>query len=1174
MRIRKAAVVLVLGLLSFYANTAMGQTATTGQISGVIVDPQGAAVAGARITIVSDAGLHRDTTSDAAGHYAFPLLPPGMYRLEAERGGFTKAVAVGVVVLITETTALEVRLQLAAKTTAIEVSAAPPLVDTENAARGTVIEEQPIRQLPLPTRNFQQLLTLTTGTSGPVQNSSELGRGAAPIYVDGNRATSNSVIINGTDANSIGTGSTPNLAVPATDTLEEFIVQTSQYDASQGRVAGGVVAAVTKSGTNDFHGDLYEFFRNDVLNANNFFLNAAGVPRPPYKRNQFGGVFGGPLKKDKLWFFISYQGSREVNGTSLLNSVGTVFVPADLSNDRSEATLDALAQSYGVAACATLAANCLQTFNPTADFLLKAQFPNGQYVIPSAPHPVPNPGPNLGPTLGVAAAPVVGISRFHEDQFNTNLDYAVTSQNRLSAKFFAANNPAFQALFDLFGLANPLPVPGFGGTANLNQRVFALDDTHAFSAHLVNDARFGFGFISTGSKPQEPFTAAQLGITSPLGNLFTGMPEIEVANYFDLGANPFSDNAGIERTYSAGDTLSWQKGKHSLKFGIEYKHHSLDETFNLYTRGQIIYAGLLPSGLAPNPMATDPFEAFLGGGAYGVGGAPLTDLTIMGSGVNNRDVMAWDLGGFVNDDWKLMNRLTVTLGLRYDYFGPFTEADGRFVGFDPSRLTTAAIPGFPAGDNTAITGGFVQAGNATNPLPGVPNVRDSLVPPDFKDFAPRFGFAWQPLASSNRFVVRGGYGIYYDRANSRLLNNQLLNFPYYTLAQAYFTPVSAPFAEVPQPSAFPLKFNNGMVFPFPGIAGPPALFLQAPSVYNPTGLDLVSANGIYPDIHNFRTPYVEQYSFGVQDEFAHNWLLDVSYVGSVGRREYRLIDLNQEYGTTSPLAGPVSPGLSSLVVQGFGVHLMQSSSSSSYNSLQVTVRKQLTHGLQFLAAYTYSHSLDDYSGDPTGTSDVTVVPGNEAVLNNYASSDFDRRQRLVLSGIYELPKFYKGDSPFARQLVNGWEVTTVIVGQTGTPFSVLTNATAFVEARADLVPGCNPKLSGSVNSRLNGYFNTSCFTPATALGDFGTSGRNILRGPAQQNVDISLIKFFPVTERIKVEFRSEFFNAFNTVSFENPINIVESPVIIVHGLATTTDGHIVATTTGPRVIQFALKLTF
>ena len=1148
MQLRKAVVaLLVLAGLCLFARGTWGQTATTGQIAGSIVDARGAAVAGARVAITSDAGIKREVSSDIAGRFAFPLLPPGVYRLEAEKSGFSNAVAEGVVARITETTTLQVRLEVAVKTTSVEVTAAAPLVDTENAARGVVIDQDQIRQLPLPTRNFQQLLTLTAGTSGPVYNSSDLGKGQTPIYVDGNRATSNSVIINGTDVNSIGTGSTPNLAVPATDTLEEFIVQTGQYDASQGRVAGGVVAAVTKSGTNEFHGDLYEFFRNTVLDANNFFLNADHIARPPYQRNQFGGTLGGPIVKDKLWFFISYQGSREVNGTSLQNSLGTAFVPGDLSNDRSEATLDALAQSYGVAACATLAANCLQTFNPTADFLLKAKLANGQYVIPSAPNPVANPG---GPATPVMA-PVVAISRFREDQFNTNLDYQLSTNDRLSAKFFAANNPETQGLFNLFGLANALPVPGFGGTANLNQRVLALDETHVFTPHVINDARFGFGFISTGSQPQEPFTAAQLGITTPLGNLFTGMPEISVANYFDLGANPFSDNAGIEKTYSTGDTVSWQKGKHNLKFGIEYKHHDLNETFNLYTRGQIIYGGKPLTGV-------DAFAEFLGA-LSPVGVPPIADFTIQGSGVNNRDVTAWDLGGFVNDDWKVTSLLTLTLGMRYDYFSPFTEAQGRFVGFDPSLLQTEVIPGFPVGDNLAITGGFVQAGNATNPLPGVPKVQDSLVPPDKNNFAPRVGFAWQPLANSNKFVVRGGYGIYYDRANSRLLNNQILNFPYYTLAQAFFTPVAAPFVQVSQPSAYPLQFNNPLIFPF---GGPPA-FLPAAVA---GGLEPVSANGIYPDIHDFRTPYIQQYSLGVQYEFANNWLLDVSYAGSAGRKLYRLIDLNQAFGTAGAalLAGPLSPGLSSLAVQGFGVHAMQSSSNSSYNSLQVTVRKQLSFGLQLLAAYTYSHSLDDYSGDPTGTSDVTVVPGNQAVLNNYASSDFDRRHRLVVSGIYDLPNFYKGNSRFARQTVNGWELATVIVAQTGTPFSVLTDETAFVEARADAVAGCNPTLSGSVNSRLGGYFNTGCFTATMAPGDFGTTGRNILRGPAQQNVDISVIKYFPITERWKLQFRSEFFNAFNTVSFANPVNLLSSANV----------GQIVATTTGPRVIQFALKLSF
>ena len=1103
---------------------ARAQSPTTGAISGSVKDQSGAVVAGAGLTLTSPTGVTRDTTSSESGRYIFPLLPPGMYRLEASKPGFATMTLESIAVRITEITDLDVHLALATQKASVEVTAQPLMVQTENATRGDVIQSTTIRQLPLATRNFQQLLTLTPGTSGPIPNSSDLGRGDTAFNVNGQRTLSNAVIINGIDANSIGTGSTPNLAVPASDSLQEFIVQTSLYDASQGRNAGGVVAAVTKSGTNQFHGNLYEFLRYDDLDADNFFLKGAGISRPPYKRNQFGGTLGGPIVKDRAWFFGSYQGTREVNGTSLENSVGTVFVPGALTNDRSTPTLNALANAFGVAA-----------IDPTALYLLQAKLPNGSYVIPSAP-------PGSNPASASVPAPVVGISRFREDQFNANGDVKLSEANRLSAKFFWANNPETQALFNSFGLANALPVPGFGAQVSFNQRVLAIDDTHVISGSLLNDFRFGWATITTTSVPQEPFTSAQLGITSPLSAEFPGMPEISVTNYFDLGASPFADNSAKEPTFTVGDTLSWEKGRHSIKIGVEYKHHELTENFNLYTRGQMFFLG----------FSGNPFTDFLGG--FG----DTTGLSILGSGVNNRDILSQDWAGFFNDDWRITDHLTLTLGIRYDYFGPFTEADGRYVGLDPDRITTATIPGFPAGDNVAITGGFVQAANATTPLVGVPKIQDSLVPPDKNNFAPRFGFAWQPLADKQTLVVRGGYGVYYDRPNSRIVNNQLLNFPYFVLAQAFLTPINNPFVTVPPPSAFPLQFNNPAIFPF--AQGPPALLPAAV----PGGFQPVAANGLYLNIHDFRTPYVQQYNLGIQNEFAKNWLLDIAYVGSIGRKLLRLRDLNQATAPSATATGPYSPGLSSLAVQGFGVHEMESSSNSSYNSLQASLSKRFSYGLQFLASYTYSHSLDDYSGDSTGTSDVTVVPGNQEILNNYASSDFDRRHRFVFSGLYDLPKFYKGDSLFAKEAANGWELASIFTIQSGTPFSVLTAATAFVQARADYAgtAPCNPYTSGSTFNRLNDYFNTACFAQATA--DFGDTGRNILTGPNEKDVDISIIKFFPVTESSQFEFRAEFFNAFNNVSFANPVNILSSG----------NPGAIVATTVGPRVIQFALKFNF
>ena len=365
-------------ILCFMTPMTQAQTATTGQIVGVVADPTGAVVADANVTLTSDAGVRRQTTTGGNGRYTFPLLDPGVYQVEVTHSGFATVKLQGIVVKITESSVIDVALKVAGAPTTVSVTGESPLVQTENSARGTVIDQQEIRALPLPTRNFQQLLTLTTGTSGPLQNSSELGRGDVAVYVNGQRALSNNVIINGVDANSIGTGENPNLSVPSIDSLQEFIVQTSMYDASAGRNSGGNVAAVTKSGTNNIHGNVYEFLRNTVLDANNFFLNGEeGVvtPRPAYRRNQFGGTLGGPIMKDRAWFFISYQGTRETNGTSLTNSLSTMFLPAYLGSQRDAASLAAFSVCYGLGGFV----------DPVALAALQAKLPNGQYMIPSVP---------------------------------------------------------------------------------------------------------------------------------------------------------------------------------------------------------------------------------------------------------------------------------------------------------------------------------------------------------------------------------------------------------------------------------------------------------------------------------------------------------------------------------------------------------------------------------------------------------------------------------------------------------------------------------------------------------------------------------------------------------------------------------------------------------------------
>ena len=1152
-------------ILCFMTSTTQAQTATSGQIVGVVTDPSGALVVGAKVALTSDAGVRRETTTGSNGRYTFPLLDPGAYQLEVIQSGFASAKLKGIVVQITESTVADVALKVAGAPTTVSVTGESPLVQTESSSRGTVIDETQVRDLPLPTRNFQQLLALTTGASGSIENSSELGRGDAPLYVNGQRAVSNSIVINGIDANSIGTGSLPNLSVPSVDSLQEFIVQTSMYDAAQGRNAGGVVAAVTKSGSNRFHGDVYEFFRNTVLDANNFFLNGYenGVvtPRPTYRRNQFGGTLGGPLVKDRAWFFISYQGTRETNGTSLTNSLSTMFVPQYLGSQRDPASLAKLSMCYAPALFGYV--------DPVAAAVLTATLPNGQLMIPGIPGITTGSCSSAGegalPTTQPVLQTIPSNSTYDEDQFNANLDIKLNNSSRFFAKYFFAANRTDQALYDQFGDGNPLQAPGWPTEEDVDQRLLSVGVTSVISSHLLNEVRFGWSTIYGPSKPSQPISSSQLGINSPLSSLFPGMPTMLFVNRFTLGPSPLASNYAATNTYPVGDMMTWTKGRHTLKFGGEYKRQEVDAPyFDVFPNGEMVFFGYLP---LPNPSV---FGDFLSG---------FNLATVIGSGTNSLHNRANDFSAFFQDDWKATPRLTLNLGLRYDYFGPTTETDGHFVGFDPSKATTSPLPVLSTCLDTcgvAVTGGFVQAGNGN--LPGYPKVGDGLVNPNYKNFGPRIGFAYQ-ATDSGKVVLRGGYGIFYDRPNMRLYNSQLFNTPYEMLATGLATPSESPFVQVPLPSVFPLTpKGNPAYFPFGGY---PAVLPYTPygsTTFN-SALTPVPATGLYPDLHDWSIPYVQAFNLGVQWSFANNWMLDLGYVGSQGRKFPRLFSFNQPatpaFGgiyAAGSLGGPLFPGFGNLPAPGLGSLLMESNSNSNYNSLQATVNKRFSKGLQMLLSYTYSHSIDDYSG--TDVSDITVTPGD--LINqqkNYANSDFDRRQRFVASYLYSLPDLYRGGSAFGKKLIDSWSLSGIVTLQSGLPFSIYGEDTLFAATTADLNPGrtlSSAIKGGNVADRLgpkNTYFDTTAFAVPAAIGDpgFGQLGRNLIRGPKQIDTDLSIMKLIPVTESQRVEFRAEFFNLFNNVNFANPVNII-SP--------SSNFGSIVTTTTGPRVVQFALKYTF
>ena len=1082
----------------------------SGQLNGTVVDPNGAAIVGASVKLTSQATSQvRELVTGDSGDFAFTLLPPGNYKLEVTASGFRTVLIEDARVNITQTTSLVVQLDVTTLTGGeLIITADPPLVQAESSQTGRVIEGQTIRQLPLPTRNFQQLLTLSPGTSASVSNNTDLGRGDSIISVNGQRTTSNNVRINGIDANAVGTNGTPNIASPATDSLQEFIVQTSLYDASQGRNAGGNVEAVTRSGGNEFHGNAYYFIRNRALNENDFFLKSAGQPKPILSRHQFGGTLGGPIARDRMFFFGSYQGTRETNGASLGNSLLFPFIPPQLRDDNRSAA--ALQATFGV------------TPNPVADTILNSKLPNGAFAIPSA-------------TTASGLTPISAISRYRESQFNANFDIRFSDSHTLLQKSFFARNPTFQSNFSFAGLGNgPTQLPGTGADLTFIQAVHSISDTYVFTPNVVNQVRLGYSRLRNTSTPEEPFTAAELGISNPLGNLFPGAPTLIVTGLFTFGSSPFADQSSRINAFTFGDNLSILAGSHHLRLGGEYRRSQLNFFFNAFSRGQISFAS---------------FNDFLIGNG----------VSVIGSGVFDRAGRMNDASAFLQDDWKFNARLTLNLGVRYDFYGYPSDIRGRFVNLltDQLRQGTVANPAGPPN-------GFVQAEGGV--LAGVPEVVESLVPSDKNNFSPRVGFALR-LNSSGSVVLRGGYGIYYDRFSARFANTQLLNYPYFALAVGLpdlLRTFANPFIPVPQPGAFPLR---------PTIPSP--LSPSAPIVGVPI-------SGLFVD-PELSTPYVQQYNANIQWELFKDYLLEVGYVGSKGTKLLQVVTLNQPVynRAANVFVAPLGTALSTQKMVANGIQQTQTSANSRYNSLQVSVTKRFSGGLQFLAAYTLGKSTDYYSG--SAVNELIAMPGDQ--LNwklNYGPSDFDRRHRFVNSFVYDLPRV-SVTARVPKALLNNWQVNGILTLQTGTPFSIIDSPNFAIIQRANFAAGAaNLLTSGDIESRLNQFFNTSVFvlsrpllgggnlgTPNNPTFDpdnpFGNTPRNLLYGPGQKNLDLSVIKFIPIKESVRAELRAEFFNLFNWTNLANPNSNIAVPA---------TFGRITTTSSGPHVIQFAAKVSF
>lgn len=1118
-------------LTSMLCLTSLAFAQTSGTISGTVSDASGGLIPNAKVTARNQTnGERRETVTNANGQYAIPLLPPGEYEIEVAQAGFATTLR-RATLGVTERIALDFTLQPSTVKEQIEISSAAPLLQTESAALGRVIEGAAVKELPLSSRNFTQLLALSPGTSGPLNDAGALGRGTQNISSGGARLGSNAVYIDGVDSINVHSNTSNEnafasngLVAPSPEAIQEFKVQTGLYDAQSGRSGGASIVLVTKSGSPNFHGTLFEFFRNDALNANSFFFNATGQKRPVLKQNQFGGNLGGPVIKDKLFFFFSYQGTRQRNGLSGSSSLTLPSIPLD----RSRASLGrAFAGLRGARGGPTIN-NDGSNINPVAFALLNLKLANGEFVIPSPQQA----GAGVNYAVSIPA-------RYTDNQYISNADYQITQKNRLTFKSTISAQPAFQ----------PLPaatLPGFGTTQDFKSRIISLTDTHVISPSLVNEARMGLSRLVGRVVPENTIPLSTVGMRRFNAADFPDIPQITVTGVFSIGYSVNADQGVNQNTFHWVDTLSWTRGSHLIRGGIEARRYQDNYFSNNRMRGTLTLQsfGDFLLGLSGAPVAQ---------GGNGTGFSNINSSSVA-SGVASRADRITDFAWFVQDDWKPTSRLTINAGLRWEYLGYAVDKFGRNGSFD-TRLYQ------PPPANGSTSAGFVQSSASQKPVPGIPKVAPTLVDHEpYKNFAPRFGMAYRV---TNKLALRGGYGIYYDRLSNQLGLLESLSLPGYVRTDLQGSANIAatlqdPFPTLPNRADFPV----------------------VPLLYSPpytTARPAIGLNAVDPSL---RTPYLQQWGLNAQYELTPSTLVEVGYQGTKGTAlaTMRLINQPLLASATSPVNGQTTNTAANAQLRvpyvGFsptGLVWLETSTDSRYNALQASVSQRLSKGLRFLASYTWAKSLDNNSGSGTGAT-FTQFNGDQNRLDlNRGLSDFDRAHRFVVNFSYHIPAFGFGlnDTAIGKRLFTGWQLAGVGVMQSGTPISILDTSGASLygtaNSRASFAPGATVEsatLSGRVQDRLNEYFSKAAFVRAG--NEFGNTGRNILRGPRQRNLDLSVNKRFAITEKWGLEYRAEFFNLLNLVNFANPGGSITA----------ASYGRIRSTTGNPRVIQFALKLAF
>jgi hypothetical protein len=1261
---RKSFLARFSGLLTLILLVALGHLAfgqqTLGSINGNVTDSTGAVIQGAQVKARATAtNLEVQATSKADGSFSIADLPIGAYEVKFIKDGFETDVHPQIIVQGNRTATINAKLTPGLVSASVTVEATP-LLNATDTTNGYVLGDSIIQNTPLGTGSLTQLALLSPGVNADLLGGSGSGSGLGnrAIFANGQRDSSNSFSLNGISGNNLFNGKTTSevggnrfalntgenfsnnggeiqtstsvydaigeaLPTPPQETIEELRVNSAGYDASQGANSGAHIGYTTKSGTNAFHGQVYEYFQNSFWNAAPYFRNLvpdtvipASQKVPALRYNRFGVTLGGPVIKNKLFFFGSYQGIRVSD--ALIGS-SDVNVPPDLTNDRSAPTLAAVAnKDFSAPNCGTpnnppcVNIQPNQISAPTLA-LLQAKTPGGSFFIPSADPSLAS--LNLGYNALVQGPPSI----FHADQANFNLDFNLGSKDRLAGKYYYQHDPTSNA-FASQGGPSQGGLLGFPQQLDAGSHTVSLDNTTSLRNNLVWEQRIGFVREKAFANTSQPFTPADFGI-----NLFgsTRFPGITIddnnGNFQTLSFGPVTNfaNAGMfQNRFAAATDLNLVHGKHTLAFGFNWDYIQL----NIENRNNKV------SGLE-----FFNFPDFLTGTLRtGPGHSTLFN------GTSNRHYRASEAGAYAQDNIKLTKNLNLNLGLRFDWDGPLSEKNGLLTNFDPSLYS------YSLATDTINNIGLVVAGNnAAFPTKGTSN---STLQGRQWGFAPRFGLVWSPSRLKN-VVFRTSYGLFYDRGQFFTEYSPSAGFGFngpfgVTLEPPFVVPVlstssdtvSNPFGTTPPPP--PPNNLSSVEALVPNQAAlkqgaTPFLF----GGYNPRN----------------KLPYSENWSLDMQWQPAADTIVTIGYAGNHGVHLTMPIPFNQARIATpqNPVNGEIysygyqpldhndpacnnnPPSCGTLLSEPYNTstggntdlrvpYIGYSPNSvfwtangiSNYNALQAGVTKRLSHGLQITGSYTWSHTLDEQSG--LGL----FYNGNDPLKprSSYASSDFDRTHVATVSYLYQLPELVHGDK-LSGKFANGWGISGLMVFESGQPYNVYDfsgsvggqyySANDFItNPTVPLAPGFTPRsaqqhgtpgVSPSLNPNAfaipqlapgqNGVppcgptttgFETFCDTVENT---FSGGGRNIFRGPFQSRVDFSILKESKLTERFSLKYQADVFNLFNHASFDAPNNNVTfnpcfnpDPCYSFppHGQL----GLIQHTIGSPRFIQMALHLTF